>query len=77
MPPDIHIGNTILQYLAEHQRSVAWLARQINYDRSSLFTMLKEQPHPHPAILWRICVAIRLDLYAIYSVKLKEKNLVD
>jgi hypothetical protein len=66
------IGLVIKQKLKERERSVSWLARKINYDRSSLNTMLNKQEYMHSAILWRISVVMKIDFFAYYSEKFSD-----
>ena len=69
---DIHIGKIILQKLDEKERSIAWLARQINCDGSNLGRSLKNNPHIYSELLFRISIALEEDLFVIYSEKIKE-----
>ncbi|MDR1113340.1 MAG: hypothetical protein LBL18_06255, partial [Bacteroidales bacterium] len=62
----------IKQKLKERERSVSWLVRKINYDRSSLNTMLNKQEYIHSSILWRISVTMKIDFFAYYSEKFSE-----
>jgi len=71
MHQTIHIGEDIRQRLLAQDRSVAWLAKKINCDRSNLNKNLK-CPHIHSGLLYRISVALGEDLFASYSQQLQE-----
>ena len=71
MPQTIHIGKEIKQRLHALERSVAWLAKKIDCDRSNLSKNLK-CPHIHPELLYRISVALRMDFFARYSQQLQD-----
>ena len=72
MHEDIHIGQIIFQKLKEKERSIAWLARQVNYNDSNLGRLLKNSQHIHAELLLRISLALDEDLFAHYSKKIKE-----
>ena len=67
----IHIGEEIRQWLLTQERSVTWLAKKIDCDRSNLHKNLK-CPHIHPELLYRISVALGVDFFARYSQQLQE-----
>jgi len=67
MHGDMHIGKLILQQLKEQERSVAWLARQVNVDGSNLGRLLKKSRHIHAELLWRISTALNVDFFVYYS----------
>jgi len=62
----IDIGLAIRQKMSEQGSSFAWLARQIDCDRSNLYRQLHNE-HIHPELLMRISVALRTDFFAHYS----------
>ena len=62
----MNIGEEILQKLKEQKRSVAWLAEQVNCDRSNLYRMLKNSPHIHSGLLFRISVALEVYFFDYY-----------
>jgi hypothetical protein len=62
----LHIGETIKQQLMLQERSIAWLAKKICCDPSVLCKHLK-CPHIHTELLWRISIALEVDLFACYS----------
>jgi hypothetical protein len=68
---DIHIGKLICQKLKEKERSVAWLARQINCDDGNLGRLLKNSKYIHSELLWRISIALEEDFFIYYSEKIK------
>ena len=68
---NIHIGKMILQKLNEKERSIAWLARQVNCDNANLGRQLKNNPHIHSELLLRISIVLEEDFFAYYSKKLK------
>ena len=63
---DFHIGNLILQKLAEKERSVAWLAKKLPCDRSNFYKILK-QPYIDVRLLQLISEALDYDFFAHYS----------
>ena len=67
----IHIGEEIKQRLQVQERSVTWLAKKIDCDRSNLNKNLK-CPHIHPGLLYRVSVALGVDFFARYSQQLQE-----
>ena len=71
---DIHIGQMILQKLHEKQRSIAWLARQINCDDGNLGRQLKNNRHIHSELLLRISMALGEDFFANYSEIIKDSK---
>jgi plasmid maintenance system antidote protein VapI len=69
---DIHIGKLIIEKLKEKERSVSWLARQINCDESNLGRLLKNSKHIHSELLLRISIALDEDFFVHYSEKIRE-----
>ena len=69
---NIHIGKTILKKLKEKERSIAWLARQINCDDANLGRLLRNNRHIHSKPLYDISKALEVDLFVYYSEELKK-----
>jgi len=63
----MHIGEIILKKLKEKERSVAWLARQVNCNDGNLGRQLKNSAHLHSELLLRISKALEIDFFAYYS----------
>jgi len=68
---DINIGHAIRNALQERDLTVAWLARQINFDDSNLSKHLNRN-HIYPELLFKISVALNTDFFAEYSKKIKQ-----
>jgi len=58
----VHTGNLILKKLNEKDLSVAWLARQIDYDSSNLLKLLQRKDIP-PELLRKICRGLRYNFF--------------
>ena len=69
---NIEIGALIFQKLQEKQRSVAWLAKEIDCDGSNLRKMLRGMRYIYPWLLFRISIVLDEDFFAYYSKKLEE-----
>ena len=74
---NIHIGHLIKEKLKEQERSVAWLARQINYNDANLGRVLKENQHIHSELLIRISKTMKFDFFTYYSMFLHDNNYLD
>ena len=73
MVPSIHIGEEIRNYLADQNRSVAWLAKQLYYDPSNLRKLLKN-PYLPTDLLFRISLILGKDFFSYYSQLLLNRN---
>ena len=71
MNSKIHIGKIIHSKLKEHNRSVSWLAKSIDYDPSNLCKILK-QNYISTDMLLRISNALNCDFFMYYSDYLNE-----
>ena len=69
----MRIGELILQTLREKDRSIAWLAKKVNCDKSNLTKMLKNSQYIHYDLIYRISKVLDEDFFAYGSQKLKEK----
>ena len=67
MHDEIHIGKQIIEKLKTEERSVAWLARQVNRDAANFGRLLKNSAHIHSELLLRISIALNEDFFAHYS----------
>ena len=74
MHEEIDIGKLISLKLKEKERSVAWLARQLNCNDGNLGRMLKTHKHIHSELLLRISIALEEDFFARYSEIFKKKS---
>lgn len=68
----MQIGKIIYQKLKEKERSIAWLARQINCNAGNLSRTLNNSQHIHSELLLRISIALEEDFFAYYSNIIKE-----
>jgi predicted transcriptional regulator len=66
MSQKINIGKIIKQKLAEQERSVAWLARQIHIDNSYLRKILKSD-NIHIDLLLRISKTLNYNFFIHFS----------
>ncbi|MCL2511179.1 MAG: hypothetical protein FWF09_03925, partial [Bacteroidales bacterium] len=62
-----HIGLLIRETLKEKERSVAWLARQVNCNSCNLSRTLKDNNHIHSELLLRIAKVLETDFFVHYS----------
>ena len=62
----VHIGSLILRNLNEKDLSVAWLAKQMDYDRSNLQKLLRRKDIA-PELLRRICRVLRHNFFIYLS----------
>ena len=69
---DFHIGRIIKEELKKQERSVAWLARKIHYDPSSLNRILKK-PYIEMDIVLRSSVALGRNFSADFEQHVIEK----
>jgi hypothetical protein len=67
MENEIHIGDEICRRLKEINRSKAWLAKEVRYDRSSFCKLLKRN-YINTELLLQISLLLDKDFFAIYSV---------
>ena len=66
MTETLHIGNEIRNELLRQGCSVAWLARELGYDRSNFYRVLRA-PSIDTALLMRISQLLQHDFFQIYS----------
>ena len=67
----IDIGLAIRQKMSEQGTSIAWLARQIDCDRSNLYRQL-HHAHIHPELLLKISVALKTDFFTHYAQRFQQ-----
>ena len=67
----INIGFVIRKKMSEQGTTIAWLARQINCDRSNLCKQL-QNAHIYPELLLKISIALKTDFFAYYSHYFKQ-----
>jgi predicted transcriptional regulator len=70
----IDIGKVIFQILKEKKRSIAWLAREIDLDKSNLNKILKNSRYIYVGLVYKISRALEYDFFAYGSQKLNENN---
>ncbi|MCF0191794.1 MAG: XRE family transcriptional regulator [Marinilabiliaceae bacterium] len=63
---NIHIGQEIEACLHKQERSVAWLARQLNCDRTNIYKIFKKESID-TLLLQRISKVLNYDFFALYS----------
>ena len=68
--PPFSIGQLIKQELARQERTVTWLARQVNCDRRNIYHVFS-RAYIDTALLFRISVALHTDFFALYSCELQ------
>jgi len=75
MKKGFHIGDAIRKELTIQDRSIAWLARNIDggFDKDNLCKALKK-PHLKPELLYKICNILKKDFFVLYSRELTEKQ---
>jgi hypothetical protein len=66
IPINIDIGLIIRERMSEQGTSTAWLARQVDYDRSNLWKRLQDK-HIYPELLLKISIALKTDFFVYYS----------
>ena len=74
MHDEIHIGKLIIEKLKREERSVAWLARQVNRDDANFGRLLKNSNHIHSELLLRISIALQENFFAYYSDIVNKKT---
>ena len=70
----IHINHLILEKLKDKERSIAWLARQVERKSNNLRRILKNNGEIYPSLIFSISEALDEDFFAYYSNELKEKQ---
>jgi hypothetical protein len=70
MKEQIHIGKLIRQKLEEKNRSIAWLARNVNCDSSNLCKILTRS-YIDTQLLYHISIIMEEDFFSYYSEELK------
>ena len=66
----VHIGDEIRKELLLQERSVAWLAKQIEHGDPSNLSKQLNSKHIRPELLFDISVALQKDFFAFYSQEL-------
>jgi len=69
----IPLNDIILKKLKEKERSMAWLARQVDYNKDNLRKILINNKEIYPNLLFRIALALEEDFFGYYSKELKEE----
>jgi len=60
------IGSAIRKKMSEQGATIAWLARQVDCDRSNLGKQL-QKAHIYPELLLKISIALKTDFFVHYS----------
>ena len=74
MIPKTHIGNIIIQTLAEKDLSIAWLARQVHCEKSNFYKKLKDNIISKE-LLFHISDVLHVDFFTYYSKELHSRSL--
>ena len=67
-------NHLILKKLKDKERSVAWLARQVERKSNNLRRILKNNGEIYPSLILSISEALEEDFFAYYSNELKERQ---
>lgn len=68
-----HIGHIIKEELARQERTVAWLARKLNYSRQNIYHIFECQ-WIATDILLKICDILGCNFFKVYSDYWESKN---
>ena len=71
MQQTLHIGEEIRKRLQERERTIGWLAKKLNYDRSNLWKQL-QCPHIHAELIYRISLILCEDFFSYYTQQLSK-----
>ena len=69
---DLFLGQMIQQELKNQERTVAWLARKLNCDRTNIYDIFKRRTID-TELLMRISIAMRCNFFARLSEMTDEK----
>jgi DNA invertase Pin-like site-specific DNA recombinase len=72
----IFIGTLIQQELKNQERTVSWLARKLDCDRTNVYNIFRRQDID-TELLMRISVILHRDFFAIFSKEAKRKISAD
>ena len=61
-----HIGHLIKEELARQERTVAWLARKLNYSRQNIYHIFESQWITTDVLL-KICDILNYNFYKVYA----------
>lgn len=61
-----HIGHLIKEELARQERTVAWLARKLNYSRQNIYHIFESQWITTDVLL-KICDILDCNFYKVYA----------
>ncbi|MBR4349169.1 MAG: XRE family transcriptional regulator [Bacteroidales bacterium] len=70
---EIHIGHIIQETLKKQGRSVAWLARELNYTRENMYNIFKS-PRIDTDTLLKISLALDKNFFLLYSDFYKKRK---
>ena len=70
---EIHIGHIIQQRLLSEERTVSWLARKLNCDRSNIYRIFEKQSISID-LLWRLSEVLNYNFFDVYSRRFKERE---
>ena len=69
----IHMGEVIKKELVNQERSVLWLANKVEFVDSSNFNKQLNSTIIKPGLLFKICLVLNRDFFAIYSRQLPKE----
>lgn len=72
-PQEIHIGHIIQETLKAQGRSVAWLARELNYTRENMYNIFRS-PRIDTDTLLRISLALDKNFFLFYADLYKKRK---
>jgi DNA invertase Pin-like site-specific DNA recombinase len=68
----IFIGTTIQQELKNQERTVSWLARKLDCDRTNVYNIFRRQDID-TELLMRISIILHRDFFSIFSKEAKRR----
>ncbi|MBR2194696.1 MAG: XRE family transcriptional regulator [Salinivirgaceae bacterium] len=69
----VHIGRIIEEELKRQKRTKAWLAREVNCERTNIYNVLKSADI-NTSMLMRISKALNKNLFAYYSREFQKRR---
>ena len=70
--PELFIGQMIQQTLKEQERTVTWLARKLNCDRTNIYDIFKRRSID-TELLVRLCLILNTNFFAQMAERVEEK----
>lgn len=72
-PQEIHIGHIIQETLKAQGRSVAWLARELNYTRENMYNIFRS-PRIDTDTLLKISLLLNKNFFLLYADFYKKRK---